>query len=274
MKKIQSVWMNELSWKDVSDYLKRENIVIVPVGSTEEHGLAGPLGLDSYAAISLAEDVGRKTNVLVTPPLWYGDSSHHLGFAGTLSLRTETLVSVIEDISESLARHGFKKILIINGHKSANLPALLSAVKNLHEYQLPNVFFAVADPMKIARGIASKIKDNIEHHVGELEVSHVWYKYPHLIKKNMLTKKGINFEKIFSVYSQYDLFGKTGEVIDIPWNSYEQKAFAPDGSFSNSSKASPKKGKEYHDYMVKILVNFIYWLKKYNGPIGNIKSSI
>ena len=109
MKKIQSVWMNELSWKDVSDYLKRENIVIVPVGSTEEHGLAGPLGLDSYAAISLAEDVGRKTNVLVTPPLWYGDSSHHLGFAGTLSLRTETLVSVIEDISESLEGTDSKK---------------------------------------------------------------------------------------------------------------------------------------------------------------------
>ncbi len=120
------------------------------------------------------------------------------------------------------------------------------------------------------RGIASKIKDNIEHHVGELEVSHVWYKYPHLIKKDKLTTKGINFEKIFSQYSQYDLFGKSGEVIDIPWNSYEQKAFAPDGSFSDSSKASPKKGKEYHDYMVNVLVDFISWLKKYKGPIGTI----
>ena len=111
--------------------------------------------------------------------------------------------------------------------------------KNLHEFKLPKVFFAVADPMKIAKGIASKIKDNIEHHVGELEVSHIWYKYPHLIKKDKLTKKGINYEKIFSKYSQYDLFGNSGEVIDIPWNSYEQKAFAPDGSFSDSSKASP-----------------------------------
>ena len=95
--------------------------------------------------------------------------------------------------------------------------------------------------------------------------------YPHLIKKDKLTKKGIDYEKIFSKYSQYDLFGKSGEVIDIPWNSYEQKAFAPDGSFSNSSKASPKKGKEYHDYMVNVLVDFISWLKKYKGPIGNIK---
>lgn len=271
MNKLKSVWINELSWEDVNNYLKKENIVILPVGSTEEHGLAGPLGLDSYVAIALAEDVAKKSGVIVAPPLWYGDSSHHLGFAGTMSLRTSTLISVIEDISESLARNGVKKILIINGHKSANLPALLSAVKNLHEFKLQNVFFAVADPMKIAKGIASKIKDNIEHHVGELEVSHVWYKYPHLIKSNKLTKKGINFEKIFSKYSNYDLFGKAKEVIDIPWNSYEQKTFAPDGSFSDSSKASPEKGKEYHDYMVKVLVDFISWLKKYKGPIGNIK---
>jgi creatinine amidohydrolase len=272
MKKLNSVWMQELSWEEVNNYLKKEDIVILPVGSTEEHGPTGPLGLDSYAAISLAEDVAKKSGVLVAPPLWYGDSSHHLGFAGTMSLKTSTLISVIEDLSESLARHGFKKILIINGHKSANLPALITAVKNLHEYKLPKVFFAVADPMKIAKGIAGKIKDNIEHHVGELEVSHIWYKYPHLIKKDKLTKKGIKFERIFSKYSQYDLFGKSGEVIDIPWNSYEQKAFAPDGSFSNSSKASLEKGKQYHDYMVNILVDFISWLKKYKGPIGNIKS--
>ncbi|OGK67776.1 creatinine amidohydrolase [Candidatus Roizmanbacteria bacterium RIFOXYB2_FULL_38_10] len=271
MKKLSSYWLQELSWKDVETYLKKESIVIIPVGSTEEHGLAGPLGLDSYAAIALAEDVAKKTGVLVAPPLWYGDSSHHLGFAGTISLKTSTLVSVIEDMSESLARNGVKKILIINGHKSANLPAILSAVKNLHEYRLPGVFFAVADPMKIAKGVASKIKVNVEHHVGELEVSHVWYKYPHLIKKEKLTNKGIDYEKIFSQYSQYDLLGKSKEVIDIPWNSYEQKAFAPDGSFSNSSQASPEKGKEYHDYMVNVLVDFIEWPKKYKGPIGSIK---
>ena len=269
MNKLQSVWINELSWDDVENYLKKENIVTLPVGSTEEHGLAGPLGLDSYAAIALAEDVAKKSGILVAPPLWYGDSSHHLGFAGTMSLNTSTLMAVISDLCESLAKNGVKKILIINGHKSANLPAIISAVKNLHEYSLQNVFFAVAGPMKIAKGIASKIKDNIEHHVGELEVSHVWYKYPHLIKNEKLSKKGIDYERIFSQYSQYDLFGKSGDVIDIPWNSKEQKAFAPDGSFSDSSQSSPEKGKEYHEYMVNVLVNFISWLKTYKGPIGN-----
>lgn len=268
MKRLSSVWLQDLTWKDVDTYLKKNKIVVIPVGSTEEHGLAGPLGLDSYVAISLAEDVAKKTQVLVAPPIWYGDSSHHLGFSGTISLSTSTLVSIINDISISLARHGFTKIIIINGHKSANLPALLSATKNLHEYTLKNIFFAVADPMKIAKGIAQKIKTASEHHVGELEVSQVWYKYPHLIREKYLSKKQVNFERIFSKYSHHDLFGKSGDVIDIPWNSYEQRQFAPDGSLSDSSHASKEKGKQYHEYMVNILVDFVGWLKKYKGPIG------
>ena len=264
--------MNELTWEDVSSYLAKNDIAIIPAGSTEEHGPAGPLGLDSYVAISLAEDAAKKAGVLVTPPLWFGDSSHHLGFPGTISLSPATLIAVIKDMSMSLARNGFKKILIINGHKSANLPALLTAAKELHEHELRHVFFAVADPMKIGRGIAGKIKSQTEHHAGELEISQVWYKYPNLIKKEKLTKKKIDFQKIFSPYSNSDLFGKSGEVIDIPWNSYEQKTFAPTGSFSNSSHATREKGQKFHTYMVEVLVNFVRWLKKYKGPIGKVNT--
>lgn len=273
MKKLRSVWIQELTWEDVRDYLKKDNIVIIPAGSTEEHGPAGPLGVDAYAAIALAEDSAKKAEVLVTPPIWFGDSSHHTGFPGTISLRPSTLIQVIRDVSKSLAKHGFKKILIINGHKMANLPALLTAAKETHEYELPDVFFAIIDPWKIARKISAQIKDTNEHHSGELEISHVWYKYPHLIKKSKLTKKTINFEKIFSKYSNPDLFGQAPniETIDIPWASFEQKVFAPDGTFSASEAASAEKGKKYHEYMVEIIVDFIEWLRKYKGPIGNVK---
>ncbi len=130
------------------------------------------------------------------------------------------------------------------------------------------MIFAIIDPWKIARKISAKIKSTNEHHAGELEISHVWYKYPNLIKKEKLTKRKINFEKIFSEYSNDDLFGPSGEIIDIPWNSLEQEKFAPDGSFSASINASSEKGKKYHEYMVGIIVNFIESLKKYKGPIG------
>ncbi|MBI3342416.1 creatininase family protein [Candidatus Curtissbacteria bacterium] len=272
MKKQSSVWIHELTWQDVKQYLKKNDVVIIPAGSTEEHGPAGPLGVDSYASIALAEDVAKKSGVLVTPPIWFGDSSHHTGFPGTISLRPATLIEVIKDVSRSLAAHGLKKILIINGHKLANLPSLSIATKELHEYELKNVFFAIIDPWKIAKKISKEIKSTNEHHAGELEISHVWYKYPNLIKKDKLTKGKVSFEKIFSRYSNDDLFGPSGEIIDIPWNSYEQKLFAPDGSFSASINASPQKGKKYHDYMVNIIFDFIKWLKKYKGPIGGFSA--
>lgn len=273
MKNLPSVWINELTWEDVAYYLKKNDIVIIPAGSTEEHGPAGPLGVDAYAAIALAEDVAKKSGVLVTPPIWFGDSSHHTGFPGTISLKPSTLIEVIKDISRSLAKHGFKKILIINGHKMANLPALLTAAKELHEYELPEVFFAVIDPWKIAKKISAEIKDTNEHHSGELEISHVWYKYPHLIKKDKLTRGKLNFKEVFGKYSNDDLFGTSGEIIDIPWNSFEQKAFTPSGSFSASAKASPEKGKAYHNYMVNIILDFIKWLRSYKGIIGRTKRS-
>lgn len=265
---LRSVWLQELTWEDVAAYLKHDNIALFPIGSTEQHGPAGPLGVDSYAAIALAEDAAKETGVLVTPPLWFGDSPHHLDFPGSISLTTETLVAVTKDVIRSLARHGFKKIIVINGHKGTNLAGLTTACRSLHQYELPEVFLALADPMYLAKGIA-QIKDAVEHHAGELEISHVWYKHPHLIKPEKLPGEQVNLEPIMSGFVHKDLLGKGGDSIEVFWNSREQKAFAPTGSFSDSSKASPEKGRQYHEYMVKNLVQFINWLRQYSGPVGN-----
>ncbi len=207
MAHLRSVWLQELTWEDVADYLKSEDIIIFPIGSTEQHGPAGPLGVDSYAAIALAEDAAKETGVLVTPPLWFGDSPHHLDFPGTISLRTETLTEVAKDVIRSLARHGFKKIIVLNGHKGTNLAGLTTACRSLHQYELPDVLLALVDPMFLAKGIA-QIKEAVEHHAGELEISHVWYKHPHLIKKEKLTRQQIDLEPILSPFAHQDLSGK------------------------------------------------------------------
>jgi creatinine amidohydrolase len=265
---LDSIWLNELTWEEVAEYLKEDDMVIFPIGSTEQHGPAGPLGLDTYVAISLAEDVARRAEVLCTPPLWFGDSSHHLAFPGTISLRTDTIISIVRDSAFSLAKHGFRHILIINGHKGANLPALLTATKELREYEMPEVFFAVIDPGKIGRG-AGKFKEAKEHHAGELEISEIWHKYPHLIKSDRLTEKEPELGEIFSPFFHDDLFGGGGDVIDIPWTSQEEKEFAPSGSFSISAKASPEKGELYHDYLVERIVEFIQWLRQRSGKTSH-----
>jgi creatinine amidohydrolase len=128
-----SVWIQDLTWEEVSSYLERERIVIVPVGSTEQHGPAGVLGVDSYVAMTLAEDVAERMGALVAPPIWYGDSSHHGAFPGTITVRPDTLTLLIRGVARSLARHGFDRIILLNGHKGSNLPALNSAVRVLHD---------------------------------------------------------------------------------------------------------------------------------------------
>jgi creatinine amidohydrolase len=267
---LKSIWLNELTWEDVADYLKEDDIITFPIGSTEQHGPAGPLGVDSFNAISLAEDVAKRTNILSTPPLWFGDSSHHLEFPGTISLKTETLVAVVKDVIRSLARNGFKKFIIINGHRVTNNAAIITACRDIHENELPQVLLSLVDPMYVGKGAAYIKEDTTEHHAGVLEISHTWYKHPHLIKPEKLTPTGLEMDTLFSPFAHKDLFGNSGDRIEVFWNSKEQKVFTPTGSFSNSSKASPEKGRELHEYMVNNLVKFVEWLRNYDGPVGRL----
>lgn len=268
MPDLPSVWIQELTWQEVEQYLKGDDAAIVPIGSTEQHGPAGTLGTDTYVAMGLAEDAARRAGVLVAPPLWFGESSHHLAWSGTISLRAETLVAVVKDVCRSLARHGFRKLVLLNGHKGSNLPALITAAKQLHEDELPQVLIAVADPLHLGRTIARETKEVVEHHAGELELSQVWYRYPPHVRPDRFTTERADLQTVLGPFGVADLFGVHGDTIEIPWSSYDQKAMSPTGSLSDSTRSSQDKGRRYHDHMVDNLVKFIGWLREQQGPIG------
>ena len=104
------------SWPEVEAYLEQCKGVIIPLGSTELHGPTGAIGTDALTAEAIALEVGRRTGVLVTPAQAFGMAEHHLGFAGTMSLQPATLLAVLHDLVLSLARHGFERVFVINGH--------------------------------------------------------------------------------------------------------------------------------------------------------------
>ena len=104
------------TWPEVEQYLEHCRGVIVPLGSTEQHGPTGAIGTDALTAEAVALEVGRRLGVLVAPAQAYGMAEHHLGFAGTVSLQPSTLLALLHDVVLSLARHGFERIVVINGH--------------------------------------------------------------------------------------------------------------------------------------------------------------
>ena len=119
------------TWGDVEAYLERSQLVLVPIGSTEQHGPNGIIGTDFVCAEEIAWRVGDELSAMVAPTIPVGMALHHMAFPGTISFQPETLIAVLRDYITSLYRHGFRQILFVNGHGGniATASAAFSAVR-------------------------------------------------------------------------------------------------------------------------------------------------
>lgn len=104
------------AWSEVEQYLKRSHGIILPIGATEQHGPTGLMGTDAICAETIAWEAGRLAHAMVGPTLTVGMSEHHMQFPGTITLRPSTLVGLVRDVVLSLGRHGFRRMLFVNGH--------------------------------------------------------------------------------------------------------------------------------------------------------------
>jgi creatinine amidohydrolase len=104
------------TWQEVESYLTRSTGIIMPIGSTEQHGPNGLIGTDAICAERIAEAVGTAAEAMVGPTIGVGMAVHHMGFAGTMTVRPSTLIAIIRDYVLSLTRHGFRRFFFVNGH--------------------------------------------------------------------------------------------------------------------------------------------------------------
>ena len=104
------------TWKQVEDYFKEHDLVVIPVGSTENHGSHLALGTDSIIPTKLAEMMDETLDVLFAPTVPFGVADYHAGYPGTLSLGIDGLYMVIKKITDSLYESGARKFIFLNGH--------------------------------------------------------------------------------------------------------------------------------------------------------------
>src|SRR6186713_1326863 len=124
----QSVLWKELTAEDLRARAKADAVVILPVASIEQHGPHLPVGVDTIlteAVCKRAAEAVTKTPVVVAPVLWCGMAEHHMAFGGTFTFDIPTYRAVLLCFLKSIARHGFKRVFIVNGH-GGNIAALNS----------------------------------------------------------------------------------------------------------------------------------------------------
>lgn len=119
------------TWPEVEAYLARSTGILVPIGSTEQHGPSGLIGTDAICAEVVGHGIGEATGALVAPTVAVGMAQHHMAFAGSMTLRPATLIAVIQDQVIGLARHGFDRFLFLNGH-GGNIATIRAAFAEVH----------------------------------------------------------------------------------------------------------------------------------------------
>ncbi len=124
----------KMTWPEVEEILKETDIALVPIGAIEQHGPALPVDNDAHIATEfttrVAERIWSKQKVVVIPTISFGFSPHHMQFKGTITLSESTLANMIVDVCKSLEHHGFKRIILINGH-GGNTTAISNALHTM-----------------------------------------------------------------------------------------------------------------------------------------------
>jgi creatinine amidohydrolase len=245
--KTKTVWLDELTMPEAEEAAEKGKVVILPVGSVEEHGKHLPLCTDSLQPENIAVEVARKAGCLVAPPLRYGVCTETRSFPGTISVSFDSLYSMIYDVLDEFVRQGFERLIVLSGHAgSLHMAALrLAANDVLDKYteksKRHDLRIVVLSDYDFAYELRGQQFDMRDGHGGEIETSRILAIRPDLVKERT--------EKNFSEMPRF-------EIVANP------KDFWPNGIRGDPSKANVEKGRIVNKYVIGKMLALVKELTK------------
>lgn len=230
------VLLEELTSKEFKTISERKPLVIVPIGSVEEHGSHLPLCTDSFQGEEVARRVALAFDGIICPPIRYGDCRSTRNFPGTISLSFDTLRMLVTDILSELDRNGIDKMLVITGHAgSAHMIALRLGAQAVVEKN-PKLKIMLLSDYDIAYELRGKEVPEGDGHGGLIETSRMMNIRPELVKSQR--PKGKTWSPPFMIVA-------------------DPESYFPSGVLGDSTSASAGKGAKIDDYVVDRLCDMI-----------------
>ncbi|MCX6566114.1 MAG: creatininase family protein [Candidatus Aminicenantes bacterium] len=211
--------LQEMSWIDVRDYLNTSDMVIIPLGSTEQHGPQLPLGSDWYETFDISKMISARTGVVVAPVVMAGYSVYHSGFPGTLSLKPETMEQVLYETAEMLVKYGFKRIMFFNSH-GGNSGVETAVVRRINQ-SLEAIAVAIGEGSPVQAGGERLAGVWFDEHAGIEETSMLLRLEPELVHIERAEKPVIQFspkvQELLGLLERYPQLGPVlGGLLAVP----------------------------------------------------------
>jgi creatinine amidohydrolase len=243
----------EFTWPEIREAVTQRRVAVLPVGTIEQHGPHLPLVTDVLTASEMSRLAVEKVpgEAVLLPSVHYSFNEHHMDFPGTIAVAGETIINYVTDIGLSLAHHGFRKVLLVNGHGS-NVPFLDIAARNItnkSEAICAMVPWWNLVPRELLRELRESEYPGGMAHGCELETSVLLHLRPDLVQMEHAAKD-INFKA--SEFFYWDL-QSSSPVFFQEWFS----RYSRTGTVGDPTVASAAKGKRFVDAVVERLIALI-----------------
>ena len=246
------------TWPQINEDIAAQKVVIVPIGSTEQHGAHLPLDVDVVCPVGVAEAAARRVpeQVLVMPPIVHGYTAHVMDFPGTINIHWEHFIHFVIDVGKSLAYHGFRKIILLNGHGS-NAPNLDLAARRINlETDAECAFICWWDLLSVDPAFMPAWRESDFPggcaHACELETSVYLHLDEDNVRKDKIADGKIAFHEQKSDFHYTDLAG-AGPVNLTSWTA----GYSDSGVLGQATLATKEKGERAVDEASRQLARWI-----------------